>query len=48
MRTVVTAVSIFAGIGLLVLAAAVNRPLPALGSACAGLTLLGTMLGRRT
>ena len=47
MRTVATAVIIFAGIGLLVLAAAVNRPLPALGSAFAGLTLIATVLDRR-
>jgi ABC-type microcin C transport system permease subunit YejB len=39
--------AVLAGIGLLVLAAAVNRPLPALGSALAGLTLIGIVLDRR-
>ena len=41
------AVAVVAGIGLLLLAAAVNRPLPALGSALAGLTLIGIVLDRR-
>jgi len=35
------------GIGLLLLAAAANRPLPALGSASAGLSLIGIALDRR-
>jgi len=42
------AVRVVLGIAFLVLAAAVNRPLPSLGLAAAGLTLIAAALDRRT
>lgn len=47
MRAVARAVGVAAGISLLVVAGVVNRPLPALGAACLGLALIGTVLERR-
>lgn len=47
MRLAARATGVVAGIGLLVVAGAVNRPLPALAAAFVGLALIGTTLERR-